>query len=40
MIEDVTLPMTEKQSETWLYFEVTAEPQIDGSSAELTYRTS
>ena len=23
MIEDVTLPMTEKQSETWLYFEVT-----------------
>ncbi|MGY5766581.1 hypothetical protein ACXET9_15445 [Brachybacterium sp. DNPG3] len=40
VIEDLALAMNGKRSESWIYFEVTADPQIDGLTAEITYRTS
>ena len=39
VIEDLSLAMIEEDSDTWIYLKVTADPQIAGFSAELTYRT-
>ena len=38
MVEGLTLPVIERDDETWVNLRVIADPQIDGFSGEYTFQ--